>query len=109
MAPRKKSRALDPNAPELLRDQLVDLIKSEILSGELPPRTKLTPSIEMADELGVSRSTVTQAMTLLREEGLVRFVPGRGIFTAEPGVIDEFKKRQGAAKRSCLHETVAGE
>lgn len=87
-----KEWSLDPSAPELLRDQLVSLIKAELRSGKLAPRTKLTPSIQMADELGVSRSTVTEAMGLLREEGLVRFVPGRGIFTAEPDVIAEWKR-----------------
>jgi DNA-binding GntR family transcriptional regulator len=88
----KGSRALDPSAPEPLRDQLADLIRDQIRTGELAPRTKLTPSIQMADELGVSRSTVTEAMSLLREEGLVRFVKGKGIFTAEPGAIKEWLK-----------------
>jgi DNA-binding GntR family transcriptional regulator len=48
----------------------------------------------MADELGVSRSTVTAAMKVLTDEGLVRWVKGKGLFTTEPDVIAAWKKRQ---------------
>ena len=92
----KKSRGLDPSLPETLTEQLVSLIQGQIKSGELPPRTKLTPSVDMADAYGVSRSTVTAAMKVLTDEGLVRWVKGKGIFTAEPAVISEWIKRQGA-------------
>jgi hypothetical protein len=49
---------------------------------------------EHVDELGVLGSTVTEAMGIVRDEGLIRFVPGRGVFTAEPDVIADWKKNK---------------
>jgi len=36
--------------------------------------------MELADESGLSAATVKRAMGLLREEGLIYTVPGRGTF-----------------------------
>jgi GntR family transcriptional regulator len=75
---------LDRTAPEPLYQQLASLIRVQIESGRLRPRTAI-PSIEvLAAEHGVSAVTVKQAIDVLKREGLVHGVPGKGTFVSEP-------------------------
>ena len=62
-------------------------VRARILSGELPVGRALPPERELADEQGVSRTTVRAALTLLEAEGLVvrRVGRGGGTFVSEPG------------------------
>jgi len=80
---------IDRNAPEELHLQLASLLMDQIKSGELPPRTKLMPQLDMARHYGVSRGTVARATDLLTEEGLIRWVKGRGLWAAEPDCVEE--------------------
>jgi GntR family transcriptional regulator len=74
---------LDRTAPEPLYRQLADLIRGQIERGELRPRTAI-PSIEsLAAEHELSAVTVKQAIDVLKREGLVHGVPGKGTFVAE--------------------------
>ena len=58
--------------------QLAGLLRERIKAGETGPRV---PSImELADETGLSAATVKRALRLLRDEGLIYTVPGRGTF-----------------------------
>lgn len=58
--------------------QLAGLLREGIRAGEIGPRI---PSImELADQTGLSPATVKRALRLLREEGLIYAVPGRGTF-----------------------------
>ncbi len=38
---------VDHGAPEALPEQLAEILRAQIESGELPPRTKLMPQFEM--------------------------------------------------------------
>lgn len=49
-----------------------------ISSGSLEPGQRLGSERELAGELGVSRSTLRQALGVLEQAGVVRRVPGRG-------------------------------
>lgn len=49
-----------------------------IASGALQPSARLGGERELAVRLGVSRTTLRQALALLEEAGAVRRVPGRG-------------------------------
>ena len=84
--------SLDPSAPEELYMQLADLLMGQIDSGELPPRTKLEPQLDMAQRYGVSRGTVARATDVLTRAGLLRFVKGKGLYTADPDVIKAWRK-----------------
>jgi DNA-binding GntR family transcriptional regulator len=90
---------IDRGAPEELHAQLAEILRAQIESGELPPRTKLEPQLDMAARYGVSRGTVARATDLLAEEGLVRWVKGRGLFTGEPDVIDAWRKERAKQRR----------
>jgi DNA-binding transcriptional MocR family regulator len=63
-----------------------------VLDGRLPLRTRLPGERELAEALGVSRTTATAAYAALREEGFLASRRGAGSWTrlpADPGVAVE--------------------
>ncbi|MCW2639357.1 MAG: transcriptional regulator, GntR family [Dactylosporangium sp.] len=62
--------------------QLVAILRKRIESGELQPDRPLPSEPYLAAEYGVARGTVRHAIAILRDEGLVVTVPGRGNFVA---------------------------
>ncbi len=63
-----------------------------VLDGRLPLRTRLPGERELAEALGVSRTTATAAYAALREEGFLASRRGAGSWTrlpADPGVAAE--------------------
>ena len=66
--------------PTPLYAQLADILRRMITSGELQPRSPLPSESYLQQEHGVSRGTVRMAMGVLREEGLVITIAGRGTF-----------------------------
>jgi DNA-binding GntR family transcriptional regulator len=64
-----------------LAEQVVNAIVSEIVAGELPANSRLIQD-ELARAYGVSRQPVQQALLLLRDRGLVREAPGRGLIVS---------------------------
>jgi DNA-binding GntR family transcriptional regulator len=67
-------------APSLV-EQVHKAILAEIAGGRLPPGARIIQE-QLAQELGVSRQPVQQALTLLRKEGVLRDAPGRGLQVA---------------------------
>ena len=65
-----------------LRQHIVERLREVVLSGEVPPGTQLVES-QLAEQLGVSRGPVREAMRELAEEGLVMNAPYQGTFVAE--------------------------
>src|SRR3954447_13579223 len=55
-----------------------------VLDGRLPLRTRLPGERELADALGVSRTTATAAYAALREEGFLASRRGSGSWTQLP-------------------------
>jgi DNA-binding GntR family transcriptional regulator len=68
-------------APPTLVEQVVNAIVSEIVDGELPANSRLIQD-ELARAYGVSRQPVQQALLLLRDRGMVREAPGRGLIVS---------------------------
>lgn len=68
------------SAPSLV-EQVHKAILSEIASGQMPPGSRIIQE-QLAQELGVSRQPVQQALTLLRREGVLSDAPGRGLQVA---------------------------
>jgi DNA-binding GntR family transcriptional regulator len=64
-----------------LVEQVVNAIVSEIVDGQLPANSRLIQD-ELARAYGVSRQPVQQALLLLRDRGLVREAPGRGLIVS---------------------------
>lgn len=63
-----------------LHAEVAEVVRHQILSGDLAPGTRLPALREMTDRLGVARMTVVQAMNTLEEEGLIEKHAGRGTF-----------------------------
>lgn len=71
---------VDHMNPTPLYVQLADILRAMIKSGELEPRTPLPSESYLQQEQGVSRGTVRMAVGILRDEGLVVTIGGRGTF-----------------------------
>lgn len=61
-------------------EAVVGFIKSEILSGRLKPGQKLPPEREMAQQLGVSRTSIREALRTMEVLGVIESVQGAGNF-----------------------------
>lgn len=71
---------LDKSSPEPLYRQIQGFLRKQILSRTLPPDSQLPSSRSLADELGVSRITVTNAYAELEAEGLILTRAGSGTY-----------------------------
>jgi GntR family transcriptional regulator len=71
---------VDHMNPVPLYTQLADILRDMITSGELQPRSPLPSESYLQQEQGVSRGTVRTAVAVLRDEGLVVSIGGRGTF-----------------------------
>jgi len=68
---------------------ILNMITDEILSGNLKPGDKLPTEIELAENLGVGRNSVREAIKMLSSFGVIEVKMGAGTFIAEsmPGAI----------------------
>lgn len=66
--------------PVALTQVVRDEIENLIVSRDLPAGSKLPTEKELADQLGVGRSSVREAMRALEEKGIVEVVQGKGCF-----------------------------
>ena len=64
-------------------DQVADALRLAIFRGEFSPG-QAVPQEEIAARFGVSRIPVRDAMNLLQAEGLLRIIPSKGSFVANP-------------------------
>ena len=67
--------------PPLYR-ALAAWLERDILSGRLPPHTKLPPQRELADFLDLNLSTVIRAFRLCTDKRLIYAVMGCGTFVS---------------------------
>ncbi|PON09944.1 GntR family transcriptional regulator, partial [Candidatus Entotheonella serta] len=72
-------KILEPR-PKLV-ERVHEAILTEISEGKLPPGARIIQE-QIAQELGVSRQPVQQALLLLRNQGILLDAPGRGLLVA---------------------------
>jgi GntR family transcriptional regulator len=60
--------------------QLAALLRSMIESGEVPPDRPLPSVKSMMQTYGVAQGTAERAVRILKDEGLVRTVIGKGVY-----------------------------
>ncbi len=75
------------NSHRPLREIVYDELKMQILTGQIEPGTRMM-EVEMAKEMGVSRTPVREAIRKLEKEGLVTIEPRRGAYASEVSVRD---------------------
>ena len=63
--------------PRILRQEVLEALRTAILSNEIKAGTRLLEA-EVAARMGVSRAPVREAVRHLEQEGLVEFFPHRG-------------------------------
>lgn len=80
-----KQIPLDSYRP--LRDVVVDNIRQAIISGEFPAGMRLM-ELQLAEEMGVSRTPVREAIRKMELEGLVVMIPRRGAYVADISIKD---------------------
>lgn len=70
-----------------LRELVYEELKRQIMIGEIPPGTRMM-EVEMADDMGVSRTPVREAIRKLEKEGLVSIEPRRGAYASDVSIKD---------------------
>ena len=73
---------VDHDSPEPLYRQVAAILRERIEAGEI--RSRLPSLKTIAQEYGVSHVTAEKAVALLREEGHVIVVIGRGAYVTAP-------------------------
>lgn len=71
---------IDFEGPVPLYVQVAEAIRARIESGELVVDRPIPSENQLVQEYGVARGTARKAIELLREQGLVITVTGRGTF-----------------------------
>jgi DNA-binding FadR family transcriptional regulator len=74
-----------PVAAPSTYEHTVERLGTAVRIGILPPGSRLPPERDLADQLGISRSTLRQALATLTESGHLRALRGRsgGTFVAQ--------------------------
>jgi GntR family transcriptional regulator len=60
--------------------QVANILRARIVSGELPPNRPVPSETQIEAEFDIARATARKAIAVLRDEGLVETVPGRGSY-----------------------------
>ena len=84
-APRLQPIRLDAYKP--LREIVSVALRQAIRDGILPPGERLM-EIPLAEELGVSRTPIREAIRILEQEGLIVMIPRRGTYVADMSLKD---------------------
>ena len=69
---------LKPVEKQRVAEEIVEQLRSLILTGQYPPGAKLPPERELAKKLGVNRASLREALKKLEHLGLVRIRQGDG-------------------------------
>ena len=90
-----------------IREKIEEQIRNAILSGSLHPGEHLVES-NIAEQLGVSRAPVREALSALEREGIIFYLPRRGYFVVEftPKDIEEIYSLRLLLEIGALRRTI---
>lgn len=80
--PEKRLTPVDLESYRPLRELVLDAIRGAIMNGTLQPRERLM-EIQLAEELGVSRTPIREALRKLELEGFIVMVPRKGAYVSD--------------------------
>lgn len=79
---------------------IADVVRKRVIDGSFPPGAQLG-EVQLAEQLGVSRGPVREALQRLIQEGLLEGRPHRGVFVARLGgedVLDVYRARRAVER-----------
>jgi GntR family transcriptional regulator len=74
----------DLEGPEAMYRQIAAILGARIADGTYPVGRPIASAAQICAEFGVSRRTAISAVDLLREQGLVEGVVGKGTYVKPP-------------------------
>ena len=86
-------------------DTAYEHVKGAILTGDIPPNTFLTEG-RLAEEIGISRTPVREALLRLQAEGMVELFPKKGALVTAP---TPQETREVFEARALIEEWAAGQ
>ena len=113
----EKDRRLNPvnfDSYKPLRELVLEALREAILNGTLQPRERLM-EIQLADELGVSRTPIREALRKLELEGFIVMVPRKGAYVADfslrdlEDIFEVRKSLEGLAAELCAERVTEEE
>lgn len=72
---------------ELLNNKVYRLVKEKIINGTLKPGNKISEG-KIAEQMGISRTPVREAIHMLNVDGLVHTSPNKGSYVIDPSIHD---------------------
>lgn len=85
---------IDFRSDTAITTQIVEQVKSRVLSGQLKPGNQLPTVRQLAAELRVNFNTVARAYRILDELGLISTQQGRGTYIWEPPELENADERR---------------
>lgn len=82
-----QSSGLTPPNRQRVDEQIATSIAEAILDGAFPPGSALPPERELAEQLGVNRTSLRQALARLQHTGLIEARHGSGNVVRDPGAL----------------------
>ncbi|MEU7927417.1 TetR/AcrR family transcriptional regulator C-terminal domain-containing protein [Micromonospora sp. NPDC049801] len=92
---------IDESTPPYLR--IVAELRRRIASGELGPGDRVPSTRQLVRERGVAMATASRALTALRQENLIRAVPGVGMVVAGSEPATPGRGGRAEVRRGPLH------
>ena len=83
---------IDNGVAEPVYRQLAAILRARILSGRIEAGRVIPSEKQLEQEFGVSRNTSRRSIAILRDEGLVVTVAGRGTYVVSEA---ELRQHQG--------------
>lgn len=83
-----------------LREQILNAIRNAIIEGKFRAGEKI-PEQELADQLGVSRTPIREAIRVLEQQGLLEIRPQNGTYVAS---LNKEESKDGLYVRAALEE-----
>jgi len=87
-----------PFARRRLVDEVIDHLRVEISSGRLASGSRLPPEAKLTAQLGVSRTTLREAMVVLSHDGLVDVRQGDGTYVKPAAAANEAPPKRSVAE-----------
>ena len=69
-----------------------------ILSGEFAPGSQLTAEFDLIEQMGVSRTTLREALKRLEEQGLIVQRRGRGTYVRDRSIVKDLSLNFGISE-----------